>query len=198
MSLLCWIQVLMFIMFSFDLLGSWSFRTNEYDICDPRCETVRTMHSLLISGNFVHVAPPAQPEKTVETAVHRRLVQARALCFKTLRFERASDCPCTGLIFPVCIFVIFSWALFWPEAHQFDSHRMRFCEFHFISFPAFSTWVRFFANVCFVFFNWIIIWPSARVFNTWLCTFQFHSNFIFHMISLLFHIIHSTLKNHKK
>lgn len=197
MSLLCWVQVLMFIMFSFDLLDSWSFRTNEYDICDPRCETVWTMYSLLIYANFVHVAPPARPKNTVETAVQRRLVQARALCFKMLRFERASDRPCTGSILRVCIFVIFSWALFWPEAHQFDSHRMRFCEF--ISFHFLPSVHEFDSSPMYVLFSSIeLSYDLARVFNTWLCTFQFHSNFIFHMISLLFHIVHSTLKNHKK
>lgn len=77
-------------MFSFDLLDSWSFRLDDYDIRVLCLETFRSMCLLFISGKKFASPPLGWPEKTAVSAVCRRLQLVLGFC--------PLWCPCMRLL----------------------------------------------------------------------------------------------------
>lgn len=145
LCMICWFKVWLMKMFLLDPFDSWGFRLNEHDIHDPRCKIFRTMCNLVISGKFYESPPPGWPEKTVFTAVRRRLQMLGFRLAETLRFM---------------------WTL-GPPLRVFDSPLMCFSEFHLSALISLACVSADGALVCL--FDWSVLFDLACVaFDCWL------------------------------
>lgn len=110
--MLCWIQVLMSIMFLFDLEMLGSFKPNEHDILDPHWKSFPTIYILSISGIFSWSSSMYTVGE--DGGKHRAPPPSNYLGFayQTQRFIHTLWTLCAFVRFLAIAFWNFTWILF--------------------------------------------------------------------------------------